>query len=96
MSFQRQHGTREEIEDVILTKRRTALKSQIEKEPLNYDLWFALASLEEQATDANPSQIAEIYAEAAKNTPPTTQEKRLWKRYIYLYLNWAAFAESEN
>jgi crooked neck len=37
--------------------------------------------------------IISVYKRATANTPPTTQDKRLWKRYVFLYLNWAVFAE---
>jgi crooked neck len=35
----------------------------------------------------------EIYERAIVNMPPV-MEKRYWKRYIYLWLNYAIFEES--
>jgi crooked neck len=78
---------------VILNQRRLELETDLKVEPFNYDLWFDYSCLEEQSSLADPSRINAIYQRAVENTPPTTQNKALWKRYIYLYLNWAANAE---
>ena len=48
MTFQKQFGTKDEIEDVVLTARRHELEKDLEKEPFNYDLWFDYCTLEEQ------------------------------------------------
>lgn len=45
--FQKQHGSRAGIEDVILNKRRAELEQLLETEPYNYDLWFDYCNLEE-------------------------------------------------
>ena len=47
MTFQKQFGSREEIEDVVLTTRRHELEKALAAEPLNYDLWFDYCTLEE-------------------------------------------------
>lgn len=49
--------------------------------------------MEEQATEADPLRIKSVYERAVANTPPSTQDKRLWKRYVYLYLNYAVYLE---
>jgi crooked neck len=45
----------------------------------------------EEAT-GNIDKIREVYEAALKNVPPA-EEKRFWRRYIYLWYNYATFEE---
>jgi crooked neck len=47
ISFEKQHGDREGIEDVIVGKRRFQYESEIASNPHNYDVWFDYIRLEE-------------------------------------------------
>ena len=76
---------------MVLTTRRHELERAIEKEPLNYDLWFDYCTLEEQST-VDVARSRQIFERAVLNVPPVA-EKRFWKRYIYLWLNYAIFEE---
>ena len=60
VTFQKQFGTRDDIEDVVLTQRRHQLEAEISKEPLNYDLWFDYCTLEEQA-NANVERSRSVF-----------------------------------
>lgn len=60
--------------------------------PNNYDAWFDLLRLAEN--DGNKDTIRETYERAIANVPPS-QEKRHWRRYIYLWINYALFEELE-
>lgn len=80
------------MEDVILTKRRHYLEAELSKEPFNYDLWFDYTRLEEQSESVERTR--EIYERAIQNMPPAT-DKSFWKRYIYLWINYAVFEELE-
>ena len=71
-------------------KRRHHLEQEVAREPLNYDNWFDYTRLEEQA--GGVERAREIYERAIANKPPIL-EKRYWKRYIYLWLNYALFEE---
>lgn len=90
MEFEKQYGTREEMEEALLNKRRHALEAEVQRESYNYDSWFDYVRLEEQAGEADKAR--EVYERAIANVPPT-KEKRHWKRYIYLWLNYAMFEE---
>lgn len=90
LQFEKQYGQTEEMEKVILNKRRAYLHQKIQENPHNYDLWFDLSTLEEQAGDIE--QLREVYVRAIQNTPPV-MEKRLWKRYIYLWIRYAVMEE---
>jgi crooked neck len=62
LNFQKQYGSREEMEDVILTKRRHFLEEELKSQPLNYDTWFDYTRLEEQS--GNVSMAREVYERA--------------------------------
>ena len=78
------------MEDAILTKRRHYLENEISKESYNYDLWFDYTRLEEQS--GSVERTREIYERAIQNMPPGS-DKKFWKRYIYLWINYAIFEE---
>lgn len=45
-------------------------------------------------SDAEADTVREVYERAIANVPPI-QEKRHWKRYIYLWINYALYEELE-
>lgn len=71
----------------------------------NYDVWFDYSRLEEDtyrslAAEGAPAwsltavrdKVRDVYERAVALVPPA-HEKRLWRRYIYLWLRWALFEE---
>ena len=58
--------------------------------PASYDAWFDYARLEEEAGDVG--RVREVYERAVAAVPPVC-EKRGWRRYIYLWINYALFEE---
>ncbi|EFJ15431.1 hypothetical protein SELMODRAFT_442275 [Selaginella moellendorffii] len=92
VAFEKQHGNREGIEDVIVSKRRFQYEDEVKKNPLNYDFWFDYIRLEESVGDKD--RIREVYERAIANVPPA-EEKRYWQRYIYLWINYALYEELE-
>ncbi|WIA40318.1 hypothetical protein OEZ86_013688 [Tetradesmus obliquus] len=90
VAFEKQHGSREGIEDVVLSKRRFTYEQEIAANPLNYDAWFDYVKLEEST--GNHERIREVYERAVANLPPGN-EKRFWQRYIYLWIKYALFEE---
>ncbi|KAJ5482199.1 hypothetical protein N7475_001011 [Penicillium sp. IBT 31633x] len=91
-TFEKQYGDREGVEDVILSKRRVQYEEQLKENPRNYDIWFDFARLEE--TSGNPERVRDIYERAIAQVPPS-QEKRHWRRYIYLWIFYAVWEEME-
>ena len=57
---------------------------------MNYDTWFDYIRLEETA--GKTERLFEVCERAIANVPPV-EEKRFWKRYIYLWINYALAAE---
>jgi crooked neck len=73
----------------------------------NYDTWFDYARLEEGALrdlrdegvtseeeEQAYSRVREVYERAVGQVPPGV-EKRYWRRYIFLWLDYALFEEIE-
>ncbi|PTB47144.1 NineTeen Complex (NTC) component [Trichoderma asperellum] len=91
-TFEKQFGDQDGVEDVVLSKRRVYYEEQVRENPKNYDAWFDYAGLEEASRDAD--RIRDVYERAIAQVPPT-QEKRHWRRYIYLWIFYAVWEELE-
>lgn len=89
---EKKFGSRTAIEDVIVSKRRFQYEEEVKANPLNYDAWFDYIRLLE--ADANTEQVRDTYERAIANIPPS-KEKRHWRRYIYLWINYALYEELE-
>ena len=90
VAFEKRHGNRKDIEDVIVKKRRDYYEQKLEQDSYDYDSWFDLARLEE--AEGNFDKVREVYERAISNSPPIP-EKRFWRRYIYLWISYAIFEE---
>uniref|UniRef100_G1RFP5 Crooked neck pre-mRNA splicing factor 1 n=1 Tax=Nomascus leucogenys TaxID=61853 RepID=G1RFP5_NOMLE len=90
--FEKKFGDRRGIEDIIVSKRRFQYEEEVKANPHNYDAWFDYLRLVE--SDAEAEAVREVYERAIANVPPI-QEKRHWKRYIYLWINYALYEELE-
>ena len=90
MTFEKQRGDREGIEEAIFVKRREEYEAKLKDDPMNYDTWFDLTRLEEEAGDIERCRNA--YEMAVAVVPPA-MEKRYWQRYIYLWIKYALFEE---
>lgn len=91
IAFEKQHGERDEIEDVVLNKRRGQYEEALRQNPRNYDVWFDYTRLEEAAGEHEKTR--EVYERAVAEAPPIKQ-KRYWRRYMYLWLNYAIWEET--
>ena len=103
--FEKQHGTRSTLESTVLGKRRIQYEEEVSHDGRNYDVWFDYARLEEGAlvdlreegaTSEEEEQainrVREVYERAVAQVPPSS-EKRFWRRYIFLWLDYALFEE---
>ncbi|TPX67511.1 hypothetical protein SpCBS45565_g03728 [Spizellomyces sp. 'palustris'] len=88
--FEKQHGGKEGIEDVIIGKRRVKYEEELAANPKNYDIWFDYVRLEESAGDH--AKVRDVYERAIAQVPPIA-EKRFWRRYIYLWIFYAVWEE---
>ncbi|CAK9294838.1 unnamed protein product [Gordionus sp. m RMFG-2023] len=89
---EKKYGDRQAIEDVVTNKRKLKYEEEISTDPLNYDAWFDLLRLLE--SEGEVEIIRDNYERAIANIPPI-EEKRYWKRYIYLWIYYALFEELE-
>ncbi|XP_064465251.1 crooked neck-like protein 1 [Ornithodoros turicata] len=87
---EKKYGDRTGIEDVIVSKRKFQYEEQIKENPLNYDAWFDYLRLME--SEGNVTSTRETYERAIANVP-LSKEKRYWRRYIYLWINYALYEE---
>lgn len=87
---EKKYGDRGGIEDVIVSKRKFQYEEEVKTNPNNYDAWFDYLRLME--SEADPDAVREVYERAIANIPPA-EEKRLWRRYIYLWINYALYEE---
>ncbi|GJJ69618.1 crooked neck [Entomortierella parvispora] len=92
VQFEKQFGDKDGIEDVVVGKRRLQYEADLADNLKNYDTWFDYGKLEESTGDVD--RVREVYERAIAQVPPA-QEKRLWRRYIYLWIKYALFEELE-
>ncbi|KAI9188889.1 NineTeen Complex (NTC) component [Blastocladiella emersonii ATCC 22665] len=90
-NFEKQWGGRSDIEQVVASKRRWVYEDEVKANPHNVDVWLDLIRLEEDAGDVDRARDA--YERAVAHIPPA-HEKRLWRRYVYLWLQYAVFEEA--
>ncbi|KAF0893165.1 hypothetical protein E2562_023192 [Oryza meyeriana var. granulata] len=90
LAFEKMFGDQKRIEDTLMMKKRLLYEDEVTSNPLNYDGWFDYLRLEESL--GNKDRIKEVYKRAVSNVPPA-EEKRYWKRYIYIWIMRALFEE---
>jgi len=90
--FEKKFGDRRGIEDVIINKRKFQYESEIKNNPLNYDAWFDLLRLLEN--DGSIEEVRDTYERAIANIPLVSNKKG-WRRYVYLWINYALYEEIE-
>uniref|UniRef100_A0A0D9XIM9 Suppressor of forked domain-containing protein n=1 Tax=Leersia perrieri TaxID=77586 RepID=A0A0D9XIM9_9ORYZ len=94
LSLEKRFGDRDKIEDGIVAKRRSEYENAVSTNPFDYDAWFDLIRLEEEATNGDKTnRIRDLYKRAVANAPRTPAAKRHWRRYIYLWIKYALFEE---
>jgi len=93
VSFQKQFGDSHSIEKVVSNKKRFEFENDLKENPHNYDLWiqYLYMIMEFNGTD-NLEETRDLFERAVANVPPL-KEKRFWKRYIYIWINYAIFEE---
>mmetsp|Transcript_14953 Transcript_14953/g.36710 ORF Transcript_14953/g.36710 Transcript_14953/m.36710 type:complete len:707 (+) Transcript_14953:164-2284(+) len=96
LDFEKKHGDRAGIEQVLLTKQRREYNERVKENPYDYDAWFEFAKLEEDNATKDPSAVRDVYERAVAQVPPTTNNKDHWKRYIWLWVYYATYEELTN
>jgi crooked neck len=86
----KQTGTRDEIEQILLDKRRAHYERLFVEDPTNLDVCFDYIRMEEEANEIE--RVREIYERALAKVP-VSKNKKFFKRYVYLWLFYAQFEE---
>lgn len=89
---EKKFGDKAGIEDVITSKRKFQYEQEIAENPTNYDAWFDYLRLIEGEGDVEVTR--DTYERAIANVPPAN-DKNFWRRYIYLWINYALYEELE-
>lgn len=92
--FEKRHGNKQDIENVILQQRREVFEQKLLLDKYDYDVWMDYIHLEESEGSA-PATVRAVYDQAVALVPPIA-EKKYWKRYIYLWINYAIYEELTN
>jgi crooked neck len=87
---EKKFGDKAGIEDVITSKRKFQYEQEIAENPTNYDAWFDFIRIIENEGDVEVTR--DTYERAIANVPPAN-DKNFWRRYIYLWINYALFEE---
>ena len=67
---EKKFGDRAGIESVITSKRKLQYADALNNNPLDYDTWFDLIKLLENADEVDPEQVRETYERAISHVPP--------------------------
>jgi crooked neck len=89
--FEKRHGNKEDIEDALVSHKREQFENLLASNFYNYDLWFDYIKLEEEEGKKD-EKIAHLFERAIQYVP-LVKEKKYWKRYIYLWIFYAAHEE---
>jgi crooked neck len=89
--FTKQTGTKSEIENLLLEKRRAHYERLFVEEPDNLDACFNYIRMEEEAGEVD--RVRELFERSVAKLP-TKRDKKSWRRYIYLWLFYAQFEEN--
>ena len=46
INFEKEHGSKDEVDEVIIGERRNIYKDELSKNSLNYDAWINLLTLQ--------------------------------------------------
>ena len=91
VTFTKQTGSLDEIETMLIDKRRAFYEKHLVEDPDNYDVCFNYMRMEEEAGDIDRAR--EIF-ERSISKVPLKKDKKHWTRYVYLWLFYAQFEES--
>ncbi|KAJ1664194.1 NineTeen Complex (NTC) component [Coemansia sp. RSA 1813] len=92
--FEKQFGETRDIEHVVVNKRRLEYDAAVKKNPTDYDTWIDYIRLEEAMESSDRVERTRDVYERAIAEYPRVIEKRLWRRYIYIWLFYALFEET--
>lgn len=105
-NFEKLYGSFNEVDKIILDKRKKRKIDSLKENPFDYDLWMELIIIEEdilsgiynisdksnESSDENILKIENLYEQSISNVPITNSYNE-WSKYINLWINYASFEE---
>ncbi|VDN60824.1 unnamed protein product [Dracunculus medinensis] len=91
---EKKFGEKAGIEKVIVSKRRHQYEKELQElaeNSYNYDVWFDYIRLL-QGEKLERDEMEDTFERAIANVPPQ-MEKKYWRRYIYLWINYLLYEE---
>lgn len=82
LSFEKKHGDRKGIEQVLLTKQRKEYNERVQKDPHDYDAWFEFAKLEEDYAAATDFQRADPKGATKTNVGDPAAVRDVYERAV--------------
>ncbi|KAJ3514824.1 hypothetical protein NMY22_g14620 [Coprinellus aureogranulatus] len=106
--FEKRYGTKGELGGSVLAKRQFQYEEELKRDSRDYDAWLEYARMEEEAwnslhsggassaeeRESQGERVQEIYKRAIGRVP-LENEKQHWRRYIFLWLRYAIFEETQ-
>lgn len=97
LTFQKKYASKQELDLTLLVRERIKMEELLKKNKQDYDIWFDYIKLEESNMNQMNSKrsihrIRDLY-ERSISIIPLVDQKKYWKRYIYLWINYAIFEE---
>jgi crooked neck len=89
--FTKQTGSKSDIEELLIEKRRAHYERQLVEDSENLDVCFNYIRMEEEAGDVE--RVREVFERSIAKVP-TKKDKKHWKRYIFIWLFYAQFEEA--
>uniref|UniRef100_A0A915KUN6 Crooked neck protein n=1 Tax=Romanomermis culicivorax TaxID=13658 RepID=A0A915KUN6_ROMCU len=89
---EKKYGERSGIESVVISRRKAQYEEKLTQNRYDYDTWFDYLRLLENEESIDKEVIREAY-EKAIACVPLEEEKRFWRRYVYLWCYYALFEE---
>lgn len=87
--FEKTYGTKDDIESSIETKRKLQYRQELDRDPYDYDNWWAYLKLLDKE-----DEIVEAFERACSSRPKLIQSKTiLWRRYVFLWIKYALWEE---
>jgi crooked neck len=96
LTFEKKHGDRQGIEQVVYKKQQAQYNQLLQANPHDYDAWLDFCKLEQE--HGSPESVRDTYERAVAQLPPSSSSSSLtnkdhWRRYIYLWIYYAVYEE---
>lgn len=93
--FAKAFGTADQALDGIVRKRLLQYQHEVAEDPLDYDTWWLYITLKISAAPEGAAAVFALFDAACSHVPHDATKTVRWRRYIYLWIRYALYAELE-